>query len=146
MKTLHVLYDARCAMCRSCKDWLLLQPSFVRLEFVALQSPEVPMRFPGVEALRPGENILVIGDTGEVWQGVDAWIMCLWALREYRELSARLAHPLLKPFARRTSELVSRNRHALSRWFREENTERLAVRLAGQPQGQECRGGVCVHL
>ena len=145
MKTLHILYDARCAMCRRCKDWLLAQPSFVRLEFTALQDPQVKTRFPGVEALHPEENIIVISDAGEVWQGVDAWIMCLWALQEYREWSARLAHPLLKPFARRTCELVSRNRHALSRWFREENAEGLAAHLASEPRGQDCRGGVCTH-
>ena len=132
-------------MCRNCKDWLLLQPSFVTLEFVALQAPEVPMRFPGVESLRPEENILVISDSGEIWEGVDAWIVCLWALREYRELSARLAHPMLKPFARRACELVSRNRHALSRWFREEKNEDPARRLEGSPPGRDCLGGACSH-
>ena len=143
MKTLHVLYDAKCAMCRSCKHWLEAQPSFVRLDFIALQNPEVPARFPGIEALRPDERMVVISDTGDIWQGVDAWILCLWALREYREWSQRLAHPLLKPFARRTCELLSKKRHSLSRWFRNAPPEALASHIAGEARAHQCADGLC---
>jgi hypothetical protein len=40
--------------------------------------------------------------------------MALYALKEYRELSLRLSHPLLKPLARKAYETVARNRYALS--------------------------------
>jgi hypothetical protein len=41
--------------------------------------------------------------------------MCLYALREYRAWSQRLAHPALLSWARRTCELLSENRLQVSR-------------------------------
>jgi len=52
-------------------------------------------RFPGIDALKPGEQLLVISDEGAVYRGAHAWIMCLWALENYREHAQRLAHPAL---------------------------------------------------
>jgi hypothetical protein len=43
--------------------------------------------------------------------------MCLYALRDYREWSQRLAHPALLPWARRVCELLSENRLQMSRWL-----------------------------
>jgi hypothetical protein len=57
------------------------QPALVPLSFVALQSDEAKLRFPGIETLRPNEQLLVISDDGAVYRGAHAWIMCLWALR-----------------------------------------------------------------
>ena len=85
--------------------WLAQQPAFVPLVFLPLQAPDLPQRFPGLERLHPEKEIVVFSDSGDVWQGGAAWVMCLWALREYREWSQRLAHPALpvalseKPFA-----------------------------------------------
>lgn len=117
MKQLYVLYDAECAMCRRCRVWLGRQPAFVPLIFVPLQSPELACRFPGIEGLNPSAQLLVVSDDGDVWRGERAWVTVLWALREFREWSQRLANPLLLPFARRACELVSENRSVLSRWF-----------------------------
>ncbi len=123
MKTLYVLYDIECHLCGRISHWLSRQPAYVELQFIPLQSPEVSRRFPGIEKFRPGEQLVVVSDEGAVYQGSHAWIMCLYALREYREWSVRLAHPALLPFARRACELVSANRHALSRWVETENQE-----------------------
>ena len=41
----------------------------------------------------------------------------LYALRDYREWSQRLAHPALLPWARRVCELLSENRLQMSRWL-----------------------------
>ena len=100
MKRLYVLYDGTCHVCRRCRTWLDRQPAFVPLVFIPLQSPEIACRFPGIGALHPERELVVISDTGDVWQGGSAWVMCLWALREYREWSLRLAHPALLPLAR----------------------------------------------
>ncbi len=97
MKTLYVLYDAECALCRRCKEWLQAQPAFLELRFIALQSAEAARRFPGIGALDPGDQLLVVNDTGDVYKGPYAWIMCLYALREYREWSQRLAHTAAAP-------------------------------------------------
>ena len=144
MKTLHVLFDGQCALCRQCRRWLERQPAFVELRFLPLQSPEIACRFPGIERFNPREQLLVVSDEGEVYQGSHAWIMCLWALREYREWSQRLASPVLLPWARRACELVSDNRLSLSAWFRELDDATLGEELAGRPAGpckENCRCG-----
>ena len=81
---------------------------------------------------------MVISDSGEVWQGGSAWVLCLWALREYRELSQQLAHPALLPLARKACEIVSRNRNWISRWLLPSVTpEDLRMKL------RDCPDGVC---
>lgn len=117
VQKLYVLYDAECGLCQRCLGWLRRQPAFVALVFIPLQSPEIGCRFPGIEQMHPEKELLVISDAGGVWQGGAAWVMCLWALREYREWSQRLAHPALLPFARRACGIVSENRRQISRWL-----------------------------
>ena len=143
MKRLYVLYDGRCALCRRCRGWLGQQAVFVPLAFIPLQSPETAVRFPGIEEFQPEERLVVISDAGDVWRGDGAWIMCLWALREYREWSLRLANPLLRPFARQACELISENRHAISRWFCRESIARLRERLAAVPVDACMSDGYC---
>jgi predicted DCC family thiol-disulfide oxidoreductase YuxK len=138
MNRLYILYDSQCAFCRRCRVWLDRQPAFVPLTFIPLQSPEVGCRFPGIERLEPDKEIVVISDAGDVWQGGAAWVMCLWALYEYREWSQRLAHPALLPFARRACAFVSEHRQqfsrwAISSWSKEEGVDRLRDRLAALP-------------
>ena len=143
MKRLYVLYDPKCELCRRCRGWLSREAAFVPLVFLPLNAPEVPCRFPGIERLHPEKEIVVISDAGDVWQGGAAWVMCLWALREYREWSQRLAHPLLLPWARRSCELVSENRHRISRWLAEESTENLRIQLAATSPADCGRTGYC---
>ena len=133
MKRLYVLYDKECGLCRRCLLWLRRQPAFVPLVFMPYQSLEASCRFPGIEQYHPEKEIMVISDTGEFWQGGPAWVMCLWALREYREWSQRLAHPLLLPLARRACALVSENRFSISRLLVEESptVDLLQARIAG---------------
>ena len=109
-----------------------------------LQSPELEERFPGVGALAPERQILVVADTGEVWRGADAWIMCLWALREFRAWSLRIAGPILRPFAKTVCDMVSRNRHRFSEWFLRTRPEDVASTLAvqeGTHAAQVCDAG-----
>ena len=144
MKTLHVLFDAECGLCRRCCRWLQGQPAFVELKFLPLQSPEAGCRFPGIERFDPRKQLLVVSDEGAVYQGPHAWIMCLWALREYREWSQRLASPALLPWARRACELLSEHRLTLSAWFRERNDGALEKELSAPAAGpceDGCRGG-----
>ena len=133
MKTLTLLYDKQCEMCRRLRTWLATQPAYVTLRFIPLQSPEVAAHFPGIEKYRPAERLVVISDTGDLWRGEAAWITILWALREYREWAPRLAHPALRPLARQACALISRNRHNLSRWFLHAGHEEIRNRLASEP-------------
>ncbi len=144
MKTLYVLYDAECALCGRCRHWLERQPAFVELRFLPLQSPKTLYRFPGIAQFHPREQLLVVSDEGAVYQGEHAWVMCLWALREYREWSQRLASPALLPFARRVCELVSGNRLRISRWLGGRSDAEIGAELTErQAGGEESCGGTC---
>jgi predicted DCC family thiol-disulfide oxidoreductase YuxK len=145
MKRLHVLFDAKCELCRRVRFWLEGQQTFVPLAFVPLQAPDLEERFPGITALEPARQILVVSDSGDVWRGADAWIMCLWALREYRLWSQRLASPLLRPFARRICESLSRNRHRFNPWFQRSSASEIAAQLASENPAEvhSCREDTC---
>lgn len=118
MKRLTVLYDAACGLCSRTRTWLLEQPRFLELELLDAASAEARERFPGLAAGAAGpEELVVVADTGEVWRGGSAWIMCLYALREYREWALTLADPTLKPLATRAAEAISSHRRTLSRMF-----------------------------
>jgi len=130
MKRLHVLFDAECAMCVRCRDWLTRQPAFVLLHFVPLQSADAKRLLHNVRSLSPAEQLVVIADTGAVYRGASAWIMCLWALEGYRMHAQRLSNPVLLPFARVVCELLARNRSLISRLFFEEDPRTVADRLA----------------
>lgn len=130
MKRLYVLFDAQCAMCVRCRDWLARQPAFVQLQFIALTSPEAGRLVSGLGSLNPGEQLVVIADTGAVYRGASAWIMCLWALERYRLHARRLSNPALLPFARVVCELLARNRFRISRAFFDGDALHVATRLA----------------
>ena len=84
----------------------------MRLQLVAASDAARDL-FP---SLPPGE-LAVVSDAGETWLGDSAWIMVLWALRDYRRWAAKLASPLLLPMARQAFASISRNRSAFSRWL-----------------------------
>lgn len=108
--SITILYDAACGLCTFAKDWIRKQAALVGIEFLAAGSPEAQRAFP---QLTPGE-LAVVADTGEVWLGNRAWIVCLWALREYRDLAFRLTSPALLLLSREAFVTVSRNRLTLS--------------------------------
>jgi len=111
---LTVLYDPTCGFCVKCRRWLLLQPAFVELEFWPAGGAEAARRFPQLQGSGPPEELVVVDDEGGVYRGAQAWLMCLWALSEYREWAGRLATPLLLPFARAAFATVSSTRHTIS--------------------------------
>jgi predicted DCC family thiol-disulfide oxidoreductase YuxK len=109
-----IVYDAACGLCTRLKDWIEEQAPLVRLEFAVSGSTDVRSRFPRL----PVGELAVVADTGEVWIGNRAWIVCLWALRDYRDLAVRLTSPLLLIMAREAFAVVSKNRAALSSLLR----------------------------
>ena len=113
MNLLYVVYDDRCGLCTQLKEWLGRQPAYVPLQLMAAGSEAARDRFPAL----PAGELAVISDSGEMWFGDRAWIIVLWALREYRDWAAKLASPLLLPMARQAFAAISRNRSAFSRWL-----------------------------
>jgi predicted DCC family thiol-disulfide oxidoreductase YuxK len=112
MQTLTVLYDAGCELCTRCRTWMERQPSYVRLEFVPASSEEVAARFPGVPWKRA--ELVVVADDGRVWAGSAAFLLCLWALRAWREWSYRLSGPELLPLASGFFRMISAERRHIS--------------------------------
>lgn len=137
MNKLTVLYDAECELCKRCRAFFTSQPTFIPLEFVPLQTLDLEIRFPGITALHPDREIIVIDDAGGVYQGGTAWIMCLYALREYREWSFRLASPTLLPFAKKIVSSISHNRHFLSKLFPKTESD-IAILTAIQETKVTC--------
>jgi predicted DCC family thiol-disulfide oxidoreductase YuxK len=109
-----ILYDAACGLCTFAKEWIEKQSPVVGVEFIAAGSVEAQRAFPQI----PPSELAVVADTGEVWLGKHAWIVCLWALRDYRDMAFRLAGPALLRLSREAFLAVSRNRLALSNMLR----------------------------
>lgn len=125
MNTLYVLYDAECELCRRSKAWLARQPAYLRLEFIPYQAPDLDVAFPGIGAFRPDREILVVSDNGDVYQGPEAWIMCLYSLRAYRVWAFRMASPALRPLVRRFVGSISLKRRGISRWLSQATDDEL---------------------
>ncbi|MGW5846820.1 thiol-disulfide oxidoreductase DCC family protein [Streptomyces sp. NPDC055254] len=123
VKGLTVLYDAHCPLCVHIRHWLIGQPWLVPLTLVPAASYEARRRFPGLDPASTLKEITVIGDSGQVWTGTDAFIMCLWALVEHRPKANWLATPAGRPFARAAM-------HTAAKW-------RQAVRTGDHPQGPQ---------
>ncbi|MEO7908139.1 MAG: DUF393 domain-containing protein [Roseiflexaceae bacterium] len=110
MDTLTVLYDARCNLCSHLRAWLAAQPAYVPLVFVTAGSPEAQRRFPALDHVTTTSELTVIGDDGAVYIEAKAFLICLWALRDYRAWSLRLSTPDMLPLARRVVLWVAQNR------------------------------------
>jgi predicted DCC family thiol-disulfide oxidoreductase YuxK len=114
VKKLYVLYDGACEFCIRCRRWLERQPKFLDLVFVPAATAAARRRFPALRGVERADELVVISDGGGVYRGARAWIMCLWALHEYREWSATLSSPAVMPLAKRAFELLSNNRRWVS--------------------------------
>ena len=115
---LTVFHDPACGLCAKFSVWLTTQPRWVEVEFVDWRSAEATRRLPGIREMNAGKDVVVLADDGAWWQGDAAWLTCLWATREYRPWSHRLASPALRPMLRRAVALISENRLSLSRLLR----------------------------
>lgn len=112
---LIVLYDERCALCARCRDWMLKQEAFVPLEFLGAHSRRAAELFGEIPWL--GEELVVVGDSGEVWAGPAAFLVCLWALVDYREWSYRLAGETFSKVALRFFTSLSKERKWIAQWL-----------------------------
>ena len=132
MEKLYVLYDARCGLCSWAKRWLMQQPAIVPLSFIPAGSVLAGRLFPGLcQPSDPEEELVVVSDEGGVYREGNAWIMCLFALEEYRDWANRLAHPMLRPLARQGFALLSGQRSRISRWLSLASENEIAETLRG---------------
>lgn len=109
---LTVLYDDRCALCRTFSTWLARQACLVDLDLVPAGSTAARQRFPSLDHARTLEEITVVSDAGAVWTGAHAWVMCLWATAAHRALAEGLARPSRLPLAKGAAHLAAGIRNA----------------------------------
>ena len=81
------------------------------LEFVAAGSTLARQRFPQLDAAETMKLLHVVDDRGRVYVGEKAWLICLWALEEYRGWSLRISEPGNIDRAERFVSWVSNRRH-----------------------------------
>ena len=115
MDHLTVLYDADCALCCRARAWLMARPQRVALRFEAAGSEQARRLFPDLDPASTLRSLTVVANSGEVYRGEKAWVVCLWALRDYRETAFGLSSPELMPLARRFVAWISRHRKDISR-------------------------------
>ena len=120
-KALTVLFDPACPLCRRCRDWMLTQPAYLPIQFVACTSDQAKATFGDIPWL--GDELVVVSDTHEIWAGPAAFLTCLWALEDWREWSFRLAGPAFAPLAERFFQIVSAHKQSLSSFVGHSCTE-----------------------
>ena len=126
-----LLYDPACPICLRARHWMSAQKAFVHIEFLPNNSEEAKRRFGEVPWL--GEELVVVADRGQVWVGAAAFIVALWALREWRAWSFRLSGTMLAPLAERFFSQVSKNRHWLGTFLHEGCPDGHCRSNPGQP-------------
>ena len=111
-KSLVVLYDDSCALCRASAAFVEHQPKYVPIESLAAGSPEALERFGMITKV--GKELVVIADDGRVWWGApEAFLVSMWALVGFRRWAYRLAHPALSPYATAFFQRVSTRRRGI---------------------------------
>jgi ribosomal protein L40E len=133
VRPLFVFYDDSCGVCCRVAEWLRAQPSFVPLAVLpASQSPATGR-----------DELLVVDGDGGVYRDTDAWLMTLWALRDFRHWAMRLAASDNRQFARKVVELAGSWRHGLSNLFRLTSEVELTRQLEVLPSSAACEVPVC---
>jgi predicted DCC family thiol-disulfide oxidoreductase YuxK len=133
VEKLYVLYDPKCELCERLKDWLLIQRTWLGLCMVPAGSEKAQTMFPELQQVASCNDLVVVSDDGQVYLNNSAWIMTIYALEDYREWAYRLAHPVIAPFARQAFEMISKNRHTISRWLSHDRPEEIAGELRKVP-------------
>jgi predicted DCC family thiol-disulfide oxidoreductase YuxK len=139
VQRLYVLYDARCGLCRWARQWLDRHEKLVDLEFLPAGSEVAARMFPAIADSGRPEELVVVSDEGGVYRDGHAWIMCLYALEDYREWAERLATPALLPLARQGFALLSKQRGRISRWLGLASEHEI-VEALGRVDAPACEG------
>jgi len=134
MKRIYVLYDSQCGLCSRARSWMLAQPALLDIEFVAAGSEAATSMFSQLRPSAMPTQLVVVDDRGGVYYGDSAWIVCLYALAEYRSWSYRFARPPLRYLARRAWELFSSNRQQISDTLALKSDADVARELQSQPE------------
>lgn len=130
-------YDGECAMCTSFAEWGRKQKHTNRIDFLAYQSNEAVVRFPELFEYEPAKVMIVRTSAGDVYQGAEAWLWCLWSCTKYRKVAQRFTHPLLLAQTEKFCQLLAANRLTVSKLFFGKKSEEIAQELKAA-QSIEC--------
>lgn len=133
MRKIWVLYDSRCGVCSRLREWVGAQPTFFDVEFVPAGSARAQRLFPELRHDEKPSELAVVSDEGDVYFDEAAWLVCLYALVEYRAWSFRLAHAPLQRLARTAWLALSKNRVGISSLLALKSDAELARELDSQP-------------
>jgi predicted DCC family thiol-disulfide oxidoreductase YuxK len=133
VKRIFVLYDARCGLCSRVRVWMQDQPAHCGIDFLPAGSERARRLFPELTHEEYPSELVVVTDSGDVYKDDGAWIVCLWALVEYRPWAHRLSRGTLRHLARKAWGVVSSNRAEISRMLALKSDADLARRLDEQP-------------
>lgn len=137
-----VIFDEQCELCRRCHEWLEQQPTYLPVGFLAAGSEEARRVYGGLPWL--GADLVVVAESGDVWVGSDAFLVCLWATRAYRPWSYRLHGRALAPLANRFFHTVSSNRRSIGRFVGSRDCP--DGRCRHRPTGTTQESGVAARL
>jgi predicted DCC family thiol-disulfide oxidoreductase YuxK len=113
MKKLFILYDPTCGLCIRAAAWLERQPAFFPIIPVARGYGYAQTHFPTL-TISQDDELIAISDTGDVYRGHSAWLMCLYALKRYRPWSFRFAAPGMRHISRIAIRSLSEHRKDIS--------------------------------
>ena len=133
MNRLVVLYDAGCPMCSRFRSWLVEQPHLLEVTAVPAGSSTARALLPHLDHAATLREITVVGDGGQVWTGAHAWVVCLWATAEHRDLALRLSTPLGLPVARAMAYAAAGLRASLT-------STRVPEAVKGNGYADDCDG------
>lgn len=126
---MEVFYDGRCAMCRTFVEWLVRQEGACEVVCLDYDGDDARRVFPDLGDYDPEKEMVVRVDGGDVYQGAEGWVYCLWGCVKYRDVAERMSHRLLLPMAKKVCYLVSKNRLGISRLFFRKKNEEIAAEL-----------------
>jgi predicted DCC family thiol-disulfide oxidoreductase YuxK len=112
LERLTVLYDPGCRLCAFISNWLPRQRQLVPLDLVPVGSDRARRLFPELDHAATTREVTVVGDGGQVYRGDSAWLVCLWALSEFRPLSHTFALPRNRRMARAAVVTAAKFREA----------------------------------
>ncbi len=142
IKYLEIFYDGRCGMCCTFHEWVNAQERAFGLTFIPYQDPALEHCFPNLAELEPDKQMIVRTDTGELFFGAEAWVLCLLSCKHHQGMARRLGGKVLLPVAIRACHLLATNRKKLSRVFFRKKDNAVMQELH-QMENPNCGEGGC---
>lgn len=128
MQSLTVVYDQECGLCRRLGAWVAAQPKWIGIRL--LPSHAASRVYPTLADRIAHDELIVVSEDGRVYLGDHAWLMCLYALKDYRSWAKRMSTPSLLPLARSAFAILSANRRRISSWLQLKSDDELVVELS----------------